>query len=315
MNFINKLIWGGCYLLSLLPFSILYFFSDIIFLVVFYCVRYRRKVVQRNLRNSFPSKSKEELYIIEKKFYKTLCDYFVETIKMRTMSEKEMRRRMQFEGVDEVNRLCEQGISSVVYIAHSMNWEYITSLPLYFNPGVQFGQIYHPLENKFFDKAFIDLRERFGSTSIPMAHTLRRIVEYHREKRCFVIGFLADQVPTWEAINHWVTFMNQDTPVFTGTEKIATRVGSAVFYLSMSRVRRGYFKATMEKMVDDASQTEEFFLTNEYFKLVQRDIEREPWLWLWTHKRWKRTREGYAKREQKRAEDKRRLVERAQQQK
>ena len=96
-------------------------------------------------------------------------------------------------------RLCDQGISSVVYIAHSMNWEYITSLPLHFGPTVQFGQIYHPLENKFFDKAFIDLRERFGSTSIPMAHTLRRIVEYHREKRCFVIGFLADQVPTWEA--------------------------------------------------------------------------------------------------------------------
>ena len=101
--------------------------------------------------------------------------------------------------------------------------------------------------------------------------------------------------------------------MFTGTEKIAVRVGAAVYYLSMSRVRRGYFKATFLKMADDASKTEEFSLTNDYFKLVEKDLEREPWLWLWTHKRWKRTREGYAKREQKRAEDKRRLVERAKQ--
>ena len=307
----HKIVWGFCYLLSLLPFWCLYLFSDFIYLIVFDCIRYRRKVVSRNLRNSFPKKSEAELRMIEKKFYKTLCDYFMETIKMRTISEKEIKRRIVFPGIEEVDRLCEQGKSAVVYIAHSMNWEYITSLPMHLKtPGVQFGQIYHPLENPYFDKAFIDLRERFGSMSIPMAHTLRRIVDFNREKRRFVIGFLADQVPTWEAINHWVNFMHQDTPVFTGTEKIARRVGASVFYLSMSRVKRGYFKASIIKMTDDASTTEEFALTNEYFKLIEKDLEREPWLWLWTHKRWKRTREGYARREQKRAEDKRRLVER-----
>lgn len=313
MNFFCRIVWGGCYVLSLLPFCVLYVLSDIIYFFVYYCIGYRRKVVRMNLRNSFPNKSSEELKLIERKFYKTLCDYFVETIKMRTISEAEVKRRMEFVGVDDINEILVQGKSVVVYIAHSMNWEYITSLPLHLKCDAEIGQIYHPLENRYFDMAFIKLRERFGSSSIAMAHTLRRIVDFHREKKNFVIGFIADQVPTWEAINHWVTFMHQDTPVFTGTEKIAVRVGAAVYYLSMSRVRRGYFKATFLKMADDASKTEEFSLTNDYFKLVEKDLEREPWLWLWTHKRWKRTREGYAKREQKRAEDKRRLVERAKQ--
>jgi KDO2-lipid IV(A) lauroyltransferase len=105
--------------------------------------------------------------------------------------------------------------------------------------------------------------------------------------------------------------MNQDTPVFTGTEKIARRVGATVYYLSMSRVKRGYFEGRIIKMHDDASKTEEFALTNEYFRLVSEDLKREPWLWLWTHKRWKRTREGYARREKKREEDRRRLMENA----
>ena len=312
MNYIYKIIWSGCYLLSLLPFGVLYVLSDIIFLIVFYCVRYRRKIVRMNLKNAFPEKTEKERYTIEKKFYKTLCDYFVETLKIRTISEKEICRRIEFVGVEGINKMSEQGKSVVLYIAHSINWEYITSMPLHLlNEGIEFGQIYHPLENRFFDNVFIKLRERFGSVSIPMAHTLRRIVDYNRENRRFVIGFLADQVPTWEAINHWLMFINQYTPVFTGTEKIARRVGASVFYLSMSRKRRGYYKATIIKMFDNASETEEFTITNEYFKLVETDLKREPWLWLWTHKRWKRTREGYAKREKKREEDKRRLVERA----
>lgn len=307
-----RILWGACYLLSLLPFCIIYLLSDFIYLIVYYLIRYRRKVVRKNLVNSFPEKSEKEITEIEKKFYKTLCDYFLETVKMRTISEKEIRRRMRFPGIEEMEKDSAAGKSVVMYIAHSMNWEYITSITLHMNDtGAQFAQIYHPLENRFFDDAFIKLRGRFGSLSIPMAHTLRKIVDFNREKRPFIIGFLADQVPTWEAINHWVDFMNQDTPVFTGTEKIARRVGATVYYLSMSRVKRGYFEGRIIKMHDDASKTEEFALTNEYFRLVSEDLKREPWLWLWTHKRWKRTREGYARREKKREEDRRRLMESA----
>lgn len=309
-----RIVWGACYLLALLPFCVIYLISDIIYFVIFYLVRYRRRVVRKNLRNSFPDKSEKDILDIEKKFYKTLCDYFLECMKMRTISEKEMCRRMRFNGTQDVVDASNAGKSVVVYIAHSMNWEYITSLPLHMNNiDAQIAQIYHPLENKYFDNAFIKLRERFGSMSIPMAHTLRRVVDFGRENRRFIIGFVADQVPTWEAINHWVTFMHQDTPVFTGTEKIARRVGASVYYLSMTRPKRGYFEASFMKICDDASLTEEFSVTNEYFKLIEKDLAREPWLWLWTHKRWKRTREGFKKRQQKRAEDQRRLMERASQ--
>lgn len=312
MKLFYSLIWGACYLLSFLPFRVLYILSDLLYLLIYRIVGYRRKVVRNNLSNSFPEKTQKELRDIEAKFYKSLCDYFVETLKMRTISKSKVSYCMEFDGLDEIDRLVSEGKSVVLYIAHSFNWEYITSIPLYMKrQDALFAQIYHPLENKFFDKAFIKLRERFGSICIPMARTLRKIVDYNREGKRFVIGFLADQVPTWEAINHWVTFMHQDTPVFTGTEKIARRVGAAVFYLSMSRVERGHYKASIVKICENAAETNEFVVTNEYFRLVEKDLNREPWLWLWSHKRWKRTREGYARREQKRAEDKRRLVERA----
>ena len=133
-----------------------------------------------------------------------------------------------------------------------------------------------------------------------------------KNKTPFVIGFIADQVPTWEAINHWLTFFHQDTPVFTGTEKIARRTSSAVFYMSLHREKHGHYVATFHKLCEDASQTIENELTNKYFALLEENIKEEPHLWLWTHKRWKRTRKGYAEREAKRARDLQKLKERSQ---
>ena len=168
-----RILWGACYLLSLLPFCIIYLLSDFIYLIVYYLIRYRRKVVRKNLVNSFPEKSEKEITEIEKKFYKTLCDYFLETVKMRTISEKEIRRRMRFPGIEEMEKDSAAGKSVVMYIAHSMNWEYITSITLHMNyTGAQFAQIYHPLENRFFDDAFIKLRGRFGSREASIYYRL-----------------------------------------------------------------------------------------------------------------------------------------------
>ena len=306
--YIVRAFW---YLMSLLPLKVLYYFSDFIFYPIYYIARYRRKVVRKNLQNSFPEKSEKEIVSLEKRFYHSLCDYFVETMKLYGMSEEKARKRMQFTGVEEVENKIANGQSVVVYMAHSINWEYVTSIPLWFKQkNARFGQIYHPLENPYFDAFFGKLRGQFGSENISMAATLRRIIEIGKNGEQFIIGFIADQVPTWEAINHWLTFFHQETPVFTGTEKIARRTRSAVFFLRLERRKRGRYIAHFEKMCDDASQLPELELTNMYYRVLEDSIRKAPELWLWTHKRWKRTKQGQIERERRREEGRRMLAER-----
>ena len=298
------------FVLNKLPFCIVYLISDILYLLVYYVVRYRRDVVRDNLVKSFPEKEIKEIKKIEREFYAALCDYFVEAIKLYGMSEKQIRKRMVFTGLDDVSRMVEQGHSCVCYMGHFINWEYVTSLSLYFkDDDVVVGDIYHPLENKRFDRLMKKVRDQYGAESITMANTLRRIVQIVKEKKKYVIGFIADQVPTWESINHWVDFLHRDTPVFTGTEKIARRTQASLFFVRMKRVKRGYYTAHFELFAEDASKMDEFEPTNRYYELLECEIKENPELWLWTHKRWKRTRAGYEKREKIRIEGRKRLVE------
>jgi len=303
-----RLLWNFG---ALLPFKVLYLLSDIICFIIYYVVRYRRKIVRDNLVNSFPEKSLAEIIVIEKKFYSSFCDYMVETVKLMRMSPERIKKHMRFEGVDELEQMLSgEGKSSMVYIGHLFNWEFITSLPLHFkNPDVKFGQIYHPLASKAMDDLFLELRGQYGSESIAMKNTLRRILELSNQKKPFVIGAIADQVPTWESIKHWLTFFHRDTPVFTGSEKIARRIGSSAYYLALRREKRGYYVATFHLICEDASLLEENEVTNRYFTLLEENIKEEPYLWLWTHKRWKRTRQGHIEREARRARDLQRLAE------
>lgn len=295
-------------LLSAMPSRILYYISDFIYLIIYRIIGYRKKVVRKNLTTSFPEKSSEEIKLIEKKFYKGLCDYFMETIKMLNMPAEKINRRIKFENTEEINKLVSEGRNVTVYMSHSFNWEYVTSLPLHLIEEAHCGQIYHPLENEYFNKLFKKIRGQYGSENITMRNTLRRIIKLQREKKCFVIGFIADQVPTWESIHHWVDFLNHDTPVFTGTEKIARRTNSAVYYLDVRRTRRGHYSARFELITLEPNELPEFELTDIYFKKVEKSIREQPENWLWSHNRWKRTREGLAKREARREEERKRLI-------
>ena len=291
------------FLLNKLPFCVLYLLSDMFYFIVYYLLRYRRRVVRDNLVKSFPEKGMREIVEIEKKFYSSLCDWFVETIKYYGMSEKEIRRRMVITGLEDAHRMVTQGRSCVCYMGHLFNWEYVTSLALYFDDeDLVIGDIYHPLENSYFDRLMKKMRDQYGAESITMANTLRRIVQITKEKKKYLIGFIADQVPTWESIHHWVDFLHRDTPVFTGTEKIARRTGAALFFVKMKRVKRGYYTAHFELFAEDASKMAEFEPTNRYYELLEKEIKENPELWLWTHNRWKRTREGYDKRMRQREE-------------
>lgn len=293
---ILRAIAVGC---SKLPFSFHYFCSDyILFPLVYRIVGYRKKVVRKNMANSFPDKSEDERRQIEKDFYHLFCDYIVETIKLADMKPETMMKHMAFKGMDKVEEFAREGRSTVVYIAHSPNWEWITSLPLFLkDQSIVFGQIYHPLENDAFDKLFLELREQYGSISIPMKRTLRQIMEMKKQGKHFCIGFVADQVPKWQSIHHWVDFLNQDTPVFTGTEKIARKTDSAVFFMSLKRTKRSHYEAEFHLITDDCTKVPENEITERYFKLVEGHLKQYPAQWLWTHNRWKRTKEEWLRRQ------------------
>lgn len=298
LYYIVRFFW---ILLSYLPFCILYVLSDILYLLVYYFIRYRRKIVRKNLIDSFPEKNLSEIIVIEKKFYHALCDYFVETVKLDGMSEKSIRKYVSFEGLEEVCNAFGRGQSVVAYMAHTFNWEYATSMPL-FMPQKELivGQIYHPLRNKYFNELLKKIRAQYGSENIAMKATLRRIVDITKQKKQFLIGFIADQIPKWEAMHHWVNFLNHDTAVFTGTEKIARRTESAVFFLGFKRVKRGKYIGYFQLMADNAMSLPELELTNMYYRFLEDSIKSEPELWLWSHNRWKRTREAFVEREKRR---------------
>ena len=287
------LVYGVLWLFSLLPMWVHYVIADGIYLIVYRLVGYRKKLVRKNLTDSFPEKTAEELQTIEKGFYHWFCDYLVETIKMMTISEKNLKRRMAFKGTKEADEILESGQSIALYLGHYCNWEWVTSMPLWITPKAHCGQIYHVLENAAFDKLFLKLRERWGAESIPMAETLRRVATYRKQGQPIMIGYISDQVPFWNNIHHWLNFLNHDPPVLTGTERLARGAGHAIFYLDMHRVRRGYYEATLKLITRDPKQTKDYELTDAYFRMLEESIRRDPVCYLWTHNRWKRTHEEF----------------------
>ena len=296
MKLLYYIVFAVWYVFSLLPLRILYVLSDLLFWLLYAVVGYRKAVIRKNLKESFPEKSEEELRKVERGFYRFFCDYLVETIKMMTISKENIRRRLTFKGTELVDEIVESGQSCAVYLGHLGNWEWVTSLPLWVTPKAQCGQIYHPLENKEFDRLFLYSRQRLGAKCIAMQDTLREILNYRKENQPVVIGYISDQVPFWTNIHHWVDFLHHDTPVLTGTERIARKVNHAVFFLDVHRVHRGYYEAEFKLITREPQKMDEFEITDIYFKLLEESIRRAPEFWLWSHNRWKRTREEFNER-------------------
>jgi KDO2-lipid IV(A) lauroyltransferase len=288
-------LWFGA---SLLPLRLLYAVFDFVYLLLYYCLRYRRRVVRKNLTESFPEKSEAELREIERGFYHFLCDYFAETLRLFTMSQSEMERRMTFGGMDKVRETLKER-NVVLYLGHYCNWEWIASIPLHLNdmPDVQGGQIYHRLENEAFDRLFLRMRGRFNGVNLEMHSAIRSLVRFKQQKQRFIIGFISDQSPVWEYVNMWTDFLHHKTSFFVGAENIAKLTDAAVYYVDVRRVRRGYYHADFVLMTDQPKSYENYGLTVEYGKMLEKVIRREPQYWLWSHNRWKRTYEQWLERQ------------------
>lgn len=255
-------------------------------------VRYRVDICRDNIASAFPEMSEREVTEVAKGFYGFLADYFIETVKLGSMKPSEMRRRMKFENIEEVNADLCAGKNVSLFLGHFCNWEWVSSMPLWLDlsTGAVPCQIYHPLANRAADRVFGGIRSRFGATNLPMKTSAKTLMEMNMEGTLSITGYIADQTPSRQAIHHWLDFLNHDTPVYTGAEKISRRIHAAAYYIDMTRVRRNEYLGRFVKISDDVASEQPNAVTERYFAMLAASIRRQPSLWLWTHRRWKYTR-------------------------
>ncbi len=263
----------------------MYGISDFCFLLIYYVIGYRKKVVYTNLKNSFPEKTHEEIKKIERKFYRYLCDLFLETFKTLTIGKKQLLKRVQFsdKATAIYNTLRAENRSSIMVLGHYGNWEICGAAFSCYVPE-QVRVIYHPITNKQFDGLMYKMRSKAGTKLIAMKDTLREMVRTRNELT--VTAFIADQTPPPESA-YWTTFLNQETPVFWGTEKIAQKLNFAVVYVTINRPKRGLYVVESELIFNQPKNTIEGEISEKHTQLLERDIKNCPEIWLWSHRRWK----------------------------
>lgn len=284
---LSGILYGFLWLFSLLPLRILYLFSDICYFLLYHVARYRRKVVRTNLRNSFPEKTRAERVAIERKYYRHLCDLFVETYRMWHMSPDEIKRRCVFANPEVVLKYFERGKSVIGVLGHYGNWEWMSSFSLWMPEEADFYTLYKPLHNLKADRMMLRLRSRFKAKPVPRQDILRKIVENRNNGRLFLAGFIGDQTPNWANLNFWMRFLNQETPVLLGTEKIARKFDIPVISLRMRKIRRGYYEVDFVDLCAEPQSLEVGELTRMHTRMLERFIREVPELWLWSHRRWK----------------------------
>lgn len=276
------------YLLAILPFPLFYLVSDFLFLVLFHVLAYRKKVVMNNLRNAFPEKPEKELRAIQRKFYRYLCDLFLETFKTLTVFPGVMKKRCRLspETLQLFKKYHAEKKSVIIVMGHYGNWEWAGN-SFSMDCPQQLYVIYHPLRNKWFNGLIYRMRTRFGTGLYAMSDTFKEMVKNRNEINA--TAFIADQTPSPENA-YWTRFLQQDTPVFWGTEKIAKKMGFPIVYVSVDRIKRGYYLVKAETLVEDPKTMPDGAISELHTRRLEKDIQAKPEIWLWSHRRWKHKR-------------------------
>ncbi|MFC4759899.1 lysophospholipid acyltransferase family protein [Solitalea agri] len=283
-RFVFTLALPVIYLFAFLPFPVLYLLSNFLKVIVFDIIGYRKQVIFTNLRKSFPTKSEDEILLIAKQFYQNFCDLLVEAIKLSVISEKELVKRIKLIGYDKVEAFHQQGRSSIISVSHCGNWEYgpliqghVSSVPSMI--------VYKTIKNQPVDAFVKGIRSRFGSILVPKENTLRKIAELKGKPWLLVLA--GDQKPGGKNSPFWTYFLNQETNVFLGVEKIAKSTNSVVFYCDIRRLNRGYYEAEYSLLTDSPKEMEELAITKMHLNALEEAIKKNPSNWLWSHRRWK----------------------------
>jgi KDO2-lipid IV(A) lauroyltransferase len=283
------LFYGLAWVAALLPMRVLYIFSDLLYLILYYIAGYRKKVVRTNLKNAFPEKTEDERRTIERKFFRHLSDMFIETIKLIHLSEKENRKRLIITNPELLSSFYSEGRDIIAVLGHYSNWEFMTILPKL--TGYKVISVYRPLKNKYFDRLIISFRSRYGHILTPMSSVIRELIRHKKDNIRTFTALLSDQTPAKVDIHYWTNFLNQDTAVYLGAEKIATKYGMAVIFLNYKKVKRGYYSITYELICENAAVMPEHAITEAHVKRLDEIIREKPEYWIWSHRRWKHKRE------------------------
>lgn len=278
---VYPVIWS----FSILPLRLLYFFSDLLFFLMYYVLGYRKKVVRENLKLVFPEKSEAEIKQIARNFYRHLCDIIVETLKNLSMSEKEAIKRYQFENLEVLDALYEKEKSILLMCGHYASWEWVGILEGQ-NPYEGFA-VYKKMDNAYFDRMVRKIRERFGAKVITNRKIVQTLYRKNKEGARTMTLILSDQTPKLGAFKHRDLFMGVDVPVFTGTEELAKKLDFAAVYLKVDKLKRGYYKASFVVLAEDPRTYPDYEITRAFLDEIEKQIREAPAYYLWSHKRWK----------------------------
>ncbi|MGE0076323.1 MAG: lysophospholipid acyltransferase family protein [Bacteroidales bacterium] len=282
------LLYIPAFLLSLLPLRVLYIFSDVGRFFIYHVFKYRRGTVKTNLKNAFPDKSDEERKEIERQFYRHFCDLFIEVFFSLFVSKRRVAKLVKYKNIELSNRYFDQGKSVIVVGGHYGNWELFNLFSLY-SKHLVLGA-YKPINNKHIENFINRSRERFGAVPVSMHDVARMSLKMSQEGKPFFLGLISDQTPAKGDIRYWTNFLNQDTPVFLGTEKIARKTNQPVFFCNMRKVSRGHYEVELELLCESPKETKQYEITEMQVKALERLIREAPQYWLWSHRRWKHKR-------------------------
>lgn len=283
--FLFYLVLPFIYLIALLPFRVIYGISNAFYYLLL-LTGYRKTVIITNLQNAFPEKNKREIEALGRKYYRYLCDLVFETFKTLMLTEKEVKKHCIFHKAAWLDKMYAEKQSIILVMGHYGNWE-LAGPSFSLNNAYQLNVIYRPLSNIYFEKLLTKMRTKFGTKITPVNNTLREMVATRNEVTA--TAFIADQTASPENA-YWTNFLNQETAVFTGPEKLAKKFGYPVVYISINKVKRGYYEITPELLFADPKNTAENEICEAFTQRLAKDIIKNPSTWLWSHRRWKHKR-------------------------
>lgn len=287
---LSYILYFIAWLISLLPFRLLYVKSTILSYFLKNIVGYRKAVIVQNLSRAFPDAKYKEIELLTKKFYLHFTDVFIETLKGVSISRRALLSRLKIENPEVLIDLHSKGYNVIGLMGHMANWEWISLLPSRFSFPVY--TLYKPLRSKIAGNIINRIRCRFGMNLLSMKAAPRYILDPAHKNSFYV--FIADQSPARVENAHEFTFLNQRTTFFTGGAKLAIATKSALLFISLRKVERGYYSLRFIPIDYESGLSEntdkrqlEQRILNEYARLLETEIKENPTDWLWSHKRWK----------------------------
>lgn len=281
MNFLFNIVL----LLSKLPLKIHYFFADILFFLTYHIVGYRKEVVQNNIKNSFPQKSQDEIRKIARKFYGNFADYLVETIRSFTISPTELRVRVQHLNQDLFHDAKAEGKNVILLAGHVFNWEWFNALATIV-PQENCHPVYRKVNSEFWENQVKKIRNSYGNEALEANEVIRHIFRNKNDGNSIYM-FVADQTPHVSHVEVGVNFLHQETPVFIGYDKLATRMDLFFIYCEMKKVKRGFYQINYYRIYPDGEKFVEYEVVKKFHSMLENTINKRPDNYLWSHRKWK----------------------------